>query len=925
MDLPALADRTSYAWPLTLHGCSVGTDTLTARLYEVHEENDETERATAEETVRIACPVLDFGEALVTEKSWTQNTPITPFTLPEASGGCGDLTHTLNPDLPSGVQLSSSTRRVSGTPTAAMARTEYTWTARDTGGAEASLTFYVTVPPVPCGPTFGNASVSDQSWKQNTRITPFTLPRATGENCALTYTLNPDLPSGVQLSSSTRRVSGTPTAAMARTEYTWTARDTGGAEASLTFYVTVPPDLESTFGAASVPDQSWRQNVAITPFTLPRASGGDGTLAYTLSPDLPSGVTLNANTRQVSGTPTGTMDETGYTWTAEDEDGDTATLTFDITVALVPLPPAPDGVSAGAINQDNILLSWDLREGVAREQVRYRVKDSGPWPEPVAAETIIFASRGPRSMHRYESLVRGLDPDTTYEFEVQSFGDGVRWQAAWGPWSGTEEATTFPAPTLTIDVPDGGLEADGSVGITVNAGDLAPTLAYRLTIAAGTNTGFDDECSAPVRSVDLPVEADRTSYAWPLTLHGCSVGTDTLTARLYEVHEDDSETERTSVEAEVRVCEPLSFQGASILEQEWTQDDPITAFTLPETSGGCGAPTYKLTPGLPSGVTLNERTLLVSGTPTVVMERTEYTWTAVDEGEREKKFTFHVTVREPLPAITIEAVQTPLASGGYPEFRFTANRAPSTNLRIQYEVQQSGDEPVAGIRLPVELRSGQTTTTLSLLTHDNRSGNITVVVQPGMGYIIGNLSSATVAMKVPEITITASDPDGIVEGDSALFTLNWDIALSPARTVNIGVTEEGSFLISKPSSIYLLPGTTSHSFFLSTINDDVFERHGAIRVAVSTGVGYGPGEPDSARVPVFDNDSPTAPSNLRVNGNSAGYSTTADRDTVSLRWNGVEGITDYEVRYAEEVCTNIQTRNVGLQVVVDARCVSSGS
>ena len=210
------ADRTSHAWPLTLHGCSVGMDTLTARLYEVHEENDETERATAEEAVGVACSTPDFG----------------------------------------------------------------------------------------------SESVTDQSWKQNTRITPFTLPRATGENCALTYTLNPDLPSGVQLSSSTRRVSGTPTAAMARTEYTWTARDTGGAEASLTFYVTVPPDNEPTFGTASVPDQSWRQNVAVEPFTLPRASGGDGTLTYELDPDLPSGVTLELQrTRRVSGTPTVTMDE----------------------------------------------------------------------------------------------------------------------------------------------------------------------------------------------------------------------------------------------------------------------------------------------------------------------------------------------------------------------------------------------------------------------------------------------------------------------------------------------------------------------------------------------------------------------------------------------------------------------------------------
>ncbi len=549
VDLPVLADRTSYAWPLTLHGCSVGTDTLTARLYEVHEENDETERATAEEAVGVSCPAPDFGGASVTDKSWQQNSPIVPFTLPEATGGCGDLTYTLSPPLPSGVTRSA-----------------------------------------------------------------------------------------------THQVSGTPTVAMARTEYTWTAVNTEGDTDSLTFYIAVPPDNVPTFGNQSVPDQSWRQNVAVEPFTLPRASGGDGTLTYELDPDLPAGVTWNSRTHRVSGTPTGTMDETGYTWTAEDEDGDTATLTFDITVALVPLPPPPDGVGATTVNQDNILLSWDLREGVTREQVRFRIKDSGPWPEPVAAETIIFASRGPRSMNRYESLVRGLDPDTTYEFEVQSFGDGVRWQAAWGPWSGTEEATTFPAPTLALAVPDGGLEADGSTDITVNAGELAPTLAYRLSIATGTHTGFDDECSAPVRSVDLPALADRTSYAWPLTLHGCSVGTDTLTARLYEVHEENDETERATARETVRVtCPTPDFGGESVMDKSWQQDSPIVPFTLPEATGGCGDLTYTLSPPLPSGVT-RSATHRVSGTPTAAMARTEYTWTAANTEGDTDSLTFYVTV-----------------------------------------------------------------------------------------------------------------------------------------------------------------------------------------------------------------------------------------------------------------------------------------
>ena len=57
-----------------------------------------------------------------------------------------------------------------------------------------------------------------------------------------------------------------------------------------------------------------------------------GTLTYALSSGLPDGLGFNQTTRTISGTPSVTMNATAYTWTATDEDGDTAELTFTITV-----------------------------------------------------------------------------------------------------------------------------------------------------------------------------------------------------------------------------------------------------------------------------------------------------------------------------------------------------------------------------------------------------------------------------------------------------------------------------------------------------------------------------------------------------------------------------------------------------------------
>ena len=48
-----------------------------------------------------------------------------------------------------------------------------------------------------------------------------------------------------------------------------------------------------------------------------------------------------ADTRTLSGTPTESQDATEYSYTVTDEDGDTATLMFNITVELTPVPALP--------------------------------------------------------------------------------------------------------------------------------------------------------------------------------------------------------------------------------------------------------------------------------------------------------------------------------------------------------------------------------------------------------------------------------------------------------------------------------------------------------------------------------------------------------------------------------------------------------
>ena len=100
--------------------------------------------------------------------------------------------------------------------------------------------------------------------------------------------------------------------------------------ATMTGTIINDDDLEPIFSEAVDP-QSYRQNKAIDPLTLPAATGGDGDLTYSLT-ELPDGLSFDVETLTVSGTPTEAVEKALYTLTATDDDGDEATMSFFLTI-----------------------------------------------------------------------------------------------------------------------------------------------------------------------------------------------------------------------------------------------------------------------------------------------------------------------------------------------------------------------------------------------------------------------------------------------------------------------------------------------------------------------------------------------------------------------------------------------------------------
>ncbi len=94
-------------------------------------------------------------------------------------------------------------------------------------------------------------------------------------------------------------------------------------------------DLIPTFGDAHVPSQRYLEGRPIDPLALPPAQGGDGPLAYSLVPTPPSGLVFGPESRILRGIPTAGQPATAYDYTATDQDGDVATLSFTIEIAAV--------------------------------------------------------------------------------------------------------------------------------------------------------------------------------------------------------------------------------------------------------------------------------------------------------------------------------------------------------------------------------------------------------------------------------------------------------------------------------------------------------------------------------------------------------------------------------------------------------------
>ena len=247
---------------------------------------------------------------------------ITATTAYTVTGISGTKVFVISTTLPAGLSMNSSTGVVSGTPTASSVASNYTVTVSD-GATSATATITIAI----SGTATLSPATQTVTGRVGSAITSTTAFTSTGLGTQY-FSIAPALPAGLLFSSSTGVLSGTATSAKDATTYVVTAADgTNYALATLRLTIAAVPIMTPASQAVS-----GVVGTAIATTSVLAAPTVTGTKTFTVTPALPTGLTLSATTGAISGTPTVVSTQTTYIVTATDGTN-FATSTLTIIVA----------------------------------------------------------------------------------------------------------------------------------------------------------------------------------------------------------------------------------------------------------------------------------------------------------------------------------------------------------------------------------------------------------------------------------------------------------------------------------------------------------------------------------------------------------------------------------------------------------------
>ena len=223
------------------------------------------------------------------------------------------------------------------------------------------------------------------------------------------------------------------------------------------------------------------------------------------------------------------------------------------------------------------------------------------------------------------------------------------------------------------------------------------------------------------------------------------------------------------------------------------------------------------------------------------------------------------------PVVTIAAADESVTEGSPVRFTLTATPAPAAPLQVNLSWEQTGSwldgTPPATVTITTAGTAAVETATDD--DHvDEPVGEVSVTVNSGPGYTVGDPNMATVAVTdndpgarprgpalraPPVVTIAAAD-ESVTEGSPVRFTLTATPPPAAPLQVNLSWEQTGSWLDGTPPATVTITPAGTAAVETATDDDHVDEPDGEVSVTVNSGPGYTVGDPNMATVAVIDND-----------------------------------------------------------------------
>jgi PKD repeat protein len=578
--------------------------------------------------------------------------------------------------LPSGLSVNTSTGRISGTPTAA-GTSAATISATNAGGTGSRTVTFSIIPAAPVISS-ANTAIGKVGVAFSYQITASNNPTSYGAT---------GLPPGLTLDSQTGLISGIPTTAGVW-EPTITATNAGGFGTKTVAIAIDPPAPVVSSATTATGQVGVTFSYQITASNSPSSYGASG---------LPAGLSVNTSTGLISGTPSAA----GISSATVRATNPSGTGSMTVTITINPAPPVVNS-AATATGQAGVAFSHQitasnnptsygasgLPAGLAVNTATGLVSGT-PTTVGTSAATVTATNAGGTGSKTVTITINPATPvlnsadnvtgkvGVAFTYQITASNNptnygasglpaGLSVNTSTGLVSGTPTTVGTAAATVTATNAGG----TGSKTVTITINPQAPVVSSSGTAAGQVGVAF---------SYQITASNSPTSYGASGLPSGLSVNTSTglifgtptaagtSTATVSASNAGGTGSKTVSI--------TISPPAAPVIDSSGTAPGQVgVAFSYQITASN--SPTSYGASGLPSGLSVNTSTGLISGTPTAAGTSTATVSATNAGGTGSKPVT--ITISQPAAPVVSSGATAPGQVGVAFSYQITASNSPTS-------------------------------------------------------------------------------------------------------------------------------------------------------------------------------------------------------------------------------------------------------